>query len=1040
MTRSGIAPRPVVTPPPPVEDRRRRPRWTRFAQVAALVAVLAVVLLPVAPVEMERPVVSWPQDPSAPVSSMLELTAQTPLELDARFTCAAARVADGTDGGVVLATVVPGQPSAGGEGLLAATTDGTLDVYANGRQLVTDAPLDGDCVYTVTGDAGGLTVARDGETVAQGEPGRLPAVDVLATSVTALDTSAGEDLSVELVVDDQFATSPSPLKWVLVALVVIGAALALAFLVAEDRAAGRHRERTRRVGGRFSVVDLVVPAVMVAWVFLAPMSDDDGYYAAMARSAADEGMVGNYYQLLNQNFTPFTWFYRVLGEWQVFGDSSTVQRIPALVTGLLTWWALRRFTTQPGALPAVLERSRRGRAGLQVVLALTLLAWWLPYGMGVRPEAAVGFLAVATLLAVSVGVRQRRLALLGVAAVTGALGMVAHPTGFVALAPLLVGLPAIVGVVREGVPAGAAWLRGLTVLAPGAVAGVAAFGDGSLNDFLRGQQIFLSIQAQNDWFDEYQRWNFLFSEIAMGSFAKRTAVLLGVASLLWFAVLAAASRRRGTLSPQLVLAAQSLAAAFLLLWITPSKWTHHFGALSGLGPAFLALFLTSLPVLVRTLPGRRPGWPAAVPALGTLVLLSALVMHGPNSWAYSWLQGVPHAFEAPFVGPVSFDSPVLWLAAAVAVVLLVRVAGRRLGLPRRRPWLTAVPVLASVLLATSVLYLVGGFAYGALRTLDGYSPWSDAITDPLARDCGAAQGIDLLDVEAARPLAATGEATGGDGVFTEGGGWYPPSPPPTPAGEGPATYVWGSLDGETDGEAIGALTSPWFELPADLAADERVTVLVSGKLDGEGNRLTVEYGRSSDDGEPAVVSSAEIQDGTQAAIWRTVALDVGPELAAGADAVRLVAEDGTTTSPGWLAVTGPSVVPVVALSDYTPADAPVGVAWQFSWLFPCERQLDITSGITEPMQYAVMWGDRGVQGVADATWQFNRGGLFAPTLRTSSVTLVGGAFRDWPGIRDVQVYRVVAPYAADAYDLDVTTDTRWGWQGPEEARWPYPQG
>jgi hypothetical protein len=253
---------------------------------------------------MDRPVVSWPQTPSAPSSTMLQLTSQTPLELDVRFTCATARVAGGTDDGVVFATIVPNQPSAAGEGLVVTAADGLLDVSANGRQLVTDAPADGDCTYVVTGDADGLSVSRDGAVVAQGDPGLLPAVDVLATSLTELSPEAGEQLSVELVVDDQFDTTPSALKWVLIVLVLIGAAVAFALLVTEDRRAGLRRAAPGRAGRRFSLVDVLVPGVMLAWVFLAPMSDDDGYYAAMARSAADEGMVGNYYQLLNQNFTP----------------------------------------------------------------------------------------------------------------------------------------------------------------------------------------------------------------------------------------------------------------------------------------------------------------------------------------------------------------------------------------------------------------------------------------------------------------------------------------------------------------------------------------------------------------------------------------------------------------------------------------------------------------------------------------------------------------------------------------------------------------
>ena len=1021
---------------PPVRHPRRG--WAApFALVAGLVTVFAMALLPFAPVHMSQPVVSWPQSATSPQSTMLQLTAQTPLSIDVRFSCAAARVAGGTTDGVLFATVRPGQPSAGGQGLLASVTDGRLDVRADDQTLVDGADVAGDCSYRVAGDGTGLTVTRDGDVVGRTGAGDLPQVDVLATSVGSLDPAQGEQLSARVTVDDQFSTPPSPLKWALIVIVLLGAAASAAFVVAEHRArSGPRPAPGRRAGRRFSVADVVVPLVMVSWVFLAPMSDDDGYYAAMARDSLHQGAVGNYYQLLNQNFTPFTWFYRVLGHWQQVGDSPVLLRIPALVTGLLTWWALRRFTTQPGALPGVLTRSRRGRASLTLVLGLAVLAWWLPYGMGVRPEAAVGFLAVATLLAVSSGIRRASLPLLMVAVVTAAMSVVAHPTGFVALGPLLAGLPRMIGVVRQGVPAARAWIRGLAVVAPGAVAGVAAMGDGSLNDFFRGQQIFLSIQAQNDWYDEYQRWNFLFSPIAMGSYAKRTAVVLAVVCLVWFGLLAAASRRRTVISPQLLLAAQSLTIAFALLWLTPSKWTHHFGALDGLGPAFLTLFVVSLPVLVRALPGGLRSWLVAVPAVGSAVVAFSLAMHGPNDWAYSWLQGVPHPFQAPSVSVLHFDSPLLWLLGTLVVIGLVRLLHRRAGLPRRRPWLTALPFVTVVFLGLSVAYLLGGFAFAAVRTADTYSPWADAFQDPTGKTCGPAKDIDVLDVDGGQPLvpvAGTGSATG---VFTAGGGYYPASPPPTAPGTGAVAQEWGSLQGDADGSATGTFTSPWYPLPSDLAPDQRLAFLVSGKLDEDGNTVTVEYGRGTG-ADAAVVGSADVSDGTQSAVWRTHTIDAGAARAAGADAVRIVAQDGTASSPGWLAVTGPSVVRTERLSEYLPADAAVATAWQFSFLFPCQRQLTIDDGITEPMQYAVMWGQGGVNGLGDATWQLGRGGLFAPTLRDSSVTEVGGAFPDWPGIDTVQVFKVVAPYATAAYDLDQEQVDRWGWQGPVEARWPY---
>ncbi|GAB4080395.1 arabinosyltransferase domain-containing protein [Modestobacter muralis] len=1018
---------------------RDRRRWlSPLALVAGLVAVLSTLLLPVAPVSMAAPVVSWPQSATAPASTMLQLTAQTPLSLDVRFSCAAVRAAAGTADGVVLSTVRPGQPTAAAQGLLVRSLPGGLTVEALGRTLVRDVAVTGDCGYAVTGDAAGLVLSRDGDRLARGPAGQLPRIDVLATSLITLSPADGEVLSAEIAVDDQFATTPSALKWALIALVLLGSAGSVVFLFLEQRGDRQTSAPGRR---RFGVLDVVVPLVMVAWLFLAPMSDDDGYYAAMARNGADQGAVGNFYQLLNQNFTPFTWSYRMLGVWQQVGDSPAVLRVPALVTGLLTWFVLRRFTTQPGALPTVLQSSRRGRGAMVLVLAFAYLAWWLPYGMGVRPEAIVGFLAVVTLLAVASGLRRRSLPLLGLAVVAAALSAVCHPTGFVALAPLLAGLPRIVGVLRDGVPARRAWLRGLAVIAPGSVAGIAAFGDGSLNDFFRGQEIFLSIQAQNDWFDEYQRYNFLFAPIAMGAYAKRVAVVLGIAALLWFAVVAAASRRRGVLSPQLLLAGQSLALAFLLLWITPSKWTHHFGALDGIGPAFLALFLVSVPVLVRTMPGGlRNGPLVGAVAAGSAVLVIALSFHGPNDWAYSWLQGLPRPRLRPALGGITLDNALLWVLLVGALTLAVRLFHRRLQLPGRRPWATAVPVAVTAALALTTGYLVGGFAVAAVATADTWSPWADAVADPTGSTCGPTKAVVAADVDAAQPLtrvpgAAPETAVPGD-AFVAGGGFLPASPPPTAPGTGPATEVWGSLRGEADGSAVGRLTTPWSRLPADLAEGEQVAVLVSGDLTEGGNQLTVEYGRT---GGTAVqpLGSAALADDVLSQAWRTRVLPAPAGPSAGADAVRLVGADSTTGISGWLAFTGPSVVPAVPLSEQLPDDAAVALAWQLAFLFPCQRQPDLSDGITEPVEYAVLWGDEGINGVEDATWQLPRGGLFAPTRSDSSVTFLGGTFPDFPEIDTVQVFRVVPAYPAQGYDVRESSVTRWGWQGPAEAAWPY---
>ncbi|MFW3172825.1 arabinosyltransferase domain-containing protein [Geodermatophilus sp. CPCC 206100] len=1024
---------PDVSDPSPASRRGRLGRVLPL--VLGLVAVLCSAVLPLAPVAMSVPTVSWPQDPGRPTSTMLELTNQQPLGIDVRFSCAAVQAAAATPDGVVVSTLVPGHPAALTDGLLVTARDGRLQVLDRGQVLLDEPVPAGDCGFRVAGDADGVVLERNGREVgaASGGAEALPDVDVLATSLTALPSE--DDLRVEVRVDNQFNTVPTTLKKVLVALALLAAVGALVALWRADRARAPVRAPTpspgagspsRAARATSGAVDVAVVLTMVLWLFLAPLSDDDGYYAAMARNAGEEGFVGNYYQLLNQSFTPFTWFYRFLGWWQELGDSPAVLRVPALVCGLATWVLLRRLTTRPGALPSAVAEARWGRTVTTVVLATVFLAWWLPYGMGVRPEAVVGLLALVVLAGVLAGLRRRRLLPVALAFGTAAMAVACHPTGFVALAPLVAALPRLVRLVREDAGPAAVATRITLLLSPGAFAATAAFADGSLHDFLRGQEIFLSIQRQDAWYDEWQRYAFLLQGIPMGSYARRAAVLAGIAALLWFFLVAVAARAGGVRLPApLLLAGHSLAAALLLLWLTPSKWTHHFGALAGLGPLFLALFLVSVPVLVRRLAPGGTGPVTPLLAIGSAVVVAALALRGPNSWPYTWLPGMPHADEPPFLGPVVLGSLLPWAVVAVVVLLAVRLVGRvrRTG----SGWPVAVPVLVVVFLLTSVGHLLGSFGLATLRTLDtGWSPWADSLRDPGARDCGAAGGIDVLDLSAARPLepAPAAPEAPGPAEFVAGGGWFEPGPPPAEPGSGVARYVWGSLPDGGAEDGTGEQGTPWFAVPS-TADGEELAVLAAGRLTG-GNELRVQYAGADGD----VLAEQLLTDELDAPRWRTFVLDPGAA-GTGAELFRLVAEDRSGGPGGWLAFTGPSVVPWVGLSEYLPADAAVAVAWQFSFLFPCQRQPVIREGITEPAEYGVLWRPGPpVDGLTDNTWSVFRGGLFAPVQRTSSVTELGVVLPGDPAVRQVQVLRFDVPFAERGYDLTPQRVVTAGWAGP----------
>ena len=633
-----------------------------------------------------------------------------------------------------------------------------------------------------------LTVSRDGTELARATAPLLPSVDMLTTSVTAVPPGA---LRVTLDVDDEFTSSPTPLKRVLIGLLLVMLLATAVLLVRADLDDDDRPDRRR--WGRPRVVDAVVPLVIGFWTLVAPATDDDGYYAAMARNSRISGAVGNYYQLYDQNFTPFTWFYYVLGWWQgVVGNAPVLQRLLAVAFGLITWVLLRRF-----AADAMVETAPDRpwvRSACHAMLAAVFLAWWLPQDMGVRPEGVVCVCAAAAMYAVLVASRRERLAVAWLAFALAGLGFAAHPTGFTLLAPLLAGLPLLWRLVAVPGAAMATTLRALAVASGGMVAPLLAFADGGLRDFLRGQQIFLSIQAQESWATEIQRYSFLLSQIPMGNYAKRAAVLLCLVSLAWFAVLAGAARmRRVQLPVTLWLSGSTTALAFAALWLTPSKWTHHFGALAGVGSAFLALFLVlAVPTMRSVLGMWRPPFGLVAGVVGSYVLAIALSWHGPNQWPYAWLDGVRRPTFTPAIKHLLLDSPLLWLLVLVVVVGVLVASSRVVGTrdPRLNV-LRAVPILVAISLVGTTVYTVYTFGLAAAQGVPRSSLWAQSLADPTASRCAAAAGTEVLDpftavpLEEAPGLPAPPPATG----FVAGGGYYAGNRPQGVA----AGRVWGSL-------------------------------------------------------------------------------------------------------------------------------------------------------------------------------------------------------------------------------------------------------
>lgn len=1070
--------------PPPAPAGRRLDLLLPLLSVLGLLALVCAAALPLAPVRHERPVVSWPQDPSAPVSSSLVLAAQTPSALRLTANCAAVRAAGSSADGVLFSTQRPDVALARQEALLWQVRDGRAVLTVKGEQAADVAvPATGDCELVTELRDDTTTATLDGQQV--GEPVRgQPRLDSLVTSVTGATAGTGQQLQVRVAVDDEFASSPTPLKLALVwTLVASGLLLLLGVWLLDRRA---HPVRAGPATGpaaspgaaaalqaaalprwrstlRPVTAHVVVVVGLAVWTALAPMTDDDGYYAAMARNVPHSGFVGQYYQLYDQSFVPLTWPWYALSWWEQLGDGALFLRVPGFLFCVATWFALRRALDLVLPLVPAWRRggaaAADGRAGSRHravwLLALVYAAACSPYVMGVRPEGVVAALSAWTLVGVLTALRTRRLLPLALAVVLAAFSCAAHPTGLVAVAPLVAYLPRLWTLVSTGTRTWgertATAVRALAVIAPGAMASAGGFADGTLFDYREGRKIFTSIEEPLRWTDEYVRYSFLLNPgIPMGAYAKRTTVLVGLLAVLVSLLLVAAARRRGAPTtgagaPTAVLPAEMAALgltgllAYLALWITPSKWTHHFGSLSGLLPLLVVVLVLVGPAAAARL------WPrtALAPRLGLVagvVAVAALSFRGPNLWPYSWQLGMPFQGDE-LVGRGPLSSPALWVLVAVVAVLVARAVLRRRsrsGGDDSRPdaLVVGAATTAVVALGLTTAVLGGTFAASVYGTWNTWSAAQARVKDPFGTRCDAASAIQVADPARSRALEVLPGAEGRGQVegFASQGGWWNGDPLPGTPGQGAFPQVWGSLTGAGD-DNTGSLTTGWYQLgDGSTRSDEYVTTVVAGRLD-LGNSLEVEYGRRAADGSVEVVRTREVDDSIDSPEWRSVLLlRPGQDPRDGADLVRLVARDASGGTGGWLAVSAPVAQPAVLLEDWIPRDAVVITSWQFTYLFGCQQQPAISDGVVERPTYTVLWGGDPLEGTNDSIWQYGRSGIAAPLPDAATLFEPVSEFA-YPELRQAvprwgQVAQLVYPYAADAYDMTLEPETAPGWEGP----------
>jgi Mycobacterial cell wall arabinan synthesis protein/Arabinosyltransferase concanavalin like domain/EmbC C-terminal domain len=632
---------PARTAPPAEPDApaaQRDPRFRRWVLVFGVLATLAAVVFPFAPVAAPQVDYRWS---AADGSAALPLMPYQPVALTATVDCGAMR-----DGALLLSTVPP-RPDPAAEplaGLRLIAAAGAVEVTSGGVELGR-IPVARPCTVTVTSDPRATTVSVDDRVVVTRDGDVRPAV---VGAFSDLD----DGVTLALTADTRFQTRITPLK---AAIAAVGVLALLGLLVALHRSDAARRRAPRR-SWRPRLVDLAVTATLGVWWVIGAVTVDDGYIAGIIRSRGENGVIGNVYRWLNAPESPFSWFYDVLYPWSQVSAGTLWMRLPATLLGAVTWVLLSRY-----ALP---------RLGVHRpwLAALAFLTWWVPLCLGLRPEpwVAAGLLGCWVLVERAIATR-RLLPLVGGLLLAGATTALT-PGGLIAFVPFLT--PPVWRVLRARGDLHRWPLVAALVAAPASAVLLMVY-DQSFGAVLESTRVRSLIGGGAPWYEEAERYAQLMTDSFQGSIGRRAAVL--VTLLAAAAVLMAV--RRGPKHRMVV----TFLLALAVMTFTPTKWTQHFGDLAGVGAAVLVLGAGR---------ARR-----TVGALAAAVVVGALVMAGLNNWPFVSAWFTPSFSTMP---AQVLEIPVATLLLVVGAVAVV------VGLVRRRvappvPLLAAVLVVALAL-------------------------------------------------------------------------------------------------------------------------------------------------------------------------------------------------------------------------------------------------------------------------------------------------------------------------------------------------------
>jgi arabinosyltransferase B len=1046
-------------------------RWV--ATIAGLIGFVLSVATPLLPVAQTTATLNWPQGQLGNVTA--PLISETAVSLTATIPC---RVVASMppSGGLLLGTAPKDGKQAALNAMLVNVTSGRVDIIVRNvvvgslpRAQVESAACQR---IEITSSRAGTFATFIGLTDPSGKPLRTgftdpnlrPAIVGLFTDLTG---PAPAGLGFSAVIDTRFTTNPTVLKLTAMIVAMIATAISLFALWRLDRLDGRRMHRLIPVRWRtFSAVDMVVVAGFLIWHIIGANSSDDGYILQMARVAGPAGYMSNYFRWFGSPEDPFGWYYNLLALMTHVSDASIWIRLPDLIAGVLCWLLLSREVL-PRLGPAVVS----SRAAVWAA-GLVLLAAWMPFDNGLRPEGQIALGSLITYVLIERAIISGRMTPAALAILSAAFTLGIQPTGLIAVAALIAGgRPMLRILVRRHRIIGT-WPLVAPLLAAATVVLTVVFASQTLAAVQEATRIRTAIGPSQQWYTENLRYYYLILPTVDGSLSRRFGFLVTALSL--FTAMFIMLRRKRVAGvargPAWRLMGVIFGTMFFLMF-TPTKWVHHFGLFAAVGAAMAALTTVLVSPSVLRWSRNRMAF------LSGLLFVLALCFATTNGWWYVSSYGVPFNNAMPRIAGITVSTIFFVLfALSACYTIWLHFSSHEHGEGRLARALTVAPI--PIAAGFMVIVFVGSMLAGAVRQYPTYSDTA-ANLRAFVGGCGLADDV-LVEPDANAgfltplpgnygPLGPLGGA--GSVGFSPSGvpdhivaeairmmlpqpgtdyDWDAPtklsspgingSTVPLPYGLDPARVpVAGSW--VSGPQQQSTLRSAWYRLPRADDGHPLVVVTAAGVITGNsvlyghtvGQTVELEYATAGPAGAPVPAGRLVPYDVGPAPSWRNLRF---PRAAIPRDAVavRVIAQDLSLTPGDWIAVTPPRVPELRSLQEYVGSTKPVLMDWAVGLAFPCQHPMLHHAGVTEVPVFRIT-PDYTAKKQDTDTWEDGmNGGLLGITdllLRAHVMPsyLSHDWGRDWGSLRKFDTI-----VAAQPAKLDLGTATRGGLWSPGPIR------